>query len=100
MIDDIEDMIRAKKNILLFTSGKKEIEMHIEFLKRKFGNEVEIFPLHAELPHEEQKKLLQKRGDKPYIIVATNVAEESITIPYIDFVVDLATHKVSRYTHQ
>jgi|GEM_PF-4420192 len=48
-----------------------------------------IFPLHSEMPRSEQDKLLKKHGDKPYIIVSTNVAEESITIPYIDAVVDL-----------
>lgn len=36
---------------------------------------------------------------RPRIIVATNVAEESITIDYIDLVVDLGTHKVARYNH-
>ncbi|MBP9779722.1 ATP-dependent RNA helicase [Candidatus Gracilibacteria bacterium] len=100
MMNDIKEMIRAKKNILFFTSGKKEIQGFIELFKHEFGKEVDIFPLHSELPHAEQNMLLEKRGIKPYIIVATNVAEESVTIPYIDFVVDLATHKVSRYTYQ
>ncbi len=50
------------------------------------------------MPASEQNKLLTKNTDLPRIIVATNVAEESITIPYIDFVADLGTQKVLRYT--
>lgn len=42
---------------------------------------------------------LTKTTDRPRIIVCTNVAEESITIPYIDVVVDLGTHKVARYNN-
>lgn len=95
---DIEDAIQNKQNILLFAPGKKEIEDHIKALKTKFWDSVEILPLHAEMPASEQNKLLTKNTDLPRIIVATNVAEESITIPYIDFVADLGTQKVLRYT--
>lgn len=49
------------------------------------------------MPASEQNKLLIKTSDKPRIIVATNVAEESITIPYIDLIMDLGTQKVLRY---
>ena len=56
-----------------------------------------MFPLHAEMSAKEQNKLLTKDTDKSRIIVATNVAEESITIPYIDMVMDLGTQKVLRY---
>ena len=49
---------------------------------------------------EEQRALLTKdpNDTRPRIIVATNVAEESITIDYIDLVIDTATSKISRYT--
>ena len=98
LMADIEDAIQNKQNILLFAPGKKEIEDHIKALKTKFWDSVEILPLHAEMPASEQNKLLTKNTDLPRIIVATNVAEESITIPYIDFVADLGTQKVLRYT--
>lgn len=87
------------KNILFFVPGKKEIEQAIDLLKKRLGEDAEIFPLHAELPKEQQQALLNKITDKPRIIVCTNVAEESITIPYIHMVMDQATHKVARYNH-
>jgi HrpA-like RNA helicase len=93
----MSELVRAKKNILFFAPWKKEIEGHIEEFHKQFWGNVMIFPLHSEMPRSEQDKLLKKHGDKPYIIVSTNVAEESITIPYIDAVVDLWTHKVMRY---
>lgn len=99
--EKIASEYRQGKNILLFVPGKKEIESNIEALRDILGKNAQIFPLHAELPKDEQEFLLKKQdGDvQPRIIVATNVAEESITIDYIDLVVDLGTHKVARYNH-
>lgn len=93
----MRELVKAKKNILFFAPWKKEIDSHIEDFQREFSGSVLIFPLHSEMPRSEQDKLLRKDSDKPYIIVSTNVAEESITIPYIDAVIDLWTHKVIRY---
>lgn len=92
---------RWGKNILLFVPGKKEIESNIEVLRDILWKDAQIFPLHAELPKDAQEFLLKKQdGDMhPRIIVATNVAEESITIDYIDLVIDLGTHKVARNNH-
>lgn len=95
---DLENAVQAGQDILLFAPGKKEIENHIKVLKVAFGSAVEIFPLHAEMPTSEQNKLLTKQGNLPRIIVATDVAAESVTIPYLDFVADLAKQKVLRYT--
>ena len=97
--EDIAAEYRAWKNILFFVSGKKEIEDAITRLREILWSQASIFPLHAEMPKEEQDMLLKKDPADmwPRIIVATNVAEESITIPYIDVVIDLANHKVARY---
>ena len=88
--DIITSQYNQGKNILFFVPGKKEIDDNIALFRVTFGENAEIFPLHADLPKEEQQKLLTKLDNKkPRIIVCTNVAEESITIPYIDVVVDL-----------
>lgn len=79
--------------------GKKEIEIHEELLRKKLEKDAEIFPLHADLSKEEKEALLTTKSDKPRIIVATNVAEESVTVPYITVVADLGTHKVARYNN-
>lgn len=82
---------RAKNNesILAFVEWKKMIEATIEELKMHLSEDkFDIFPLHSELPIEEQNWLLNKNSDKTVVVVATNVAQESLTIPYMDWVVD------------
>lgn len=98
-IETIATHYKEGENILFFVPGKKEIDANIELLRKKLGKDAEILPLHADLPKEEQQKLLNKATDKPRIIVCTNVAEESITIPYIYLSMDLGTHKVARFNH-
>jgi HrpA-like RNA helicase len=56
-------------------------------LKKELPN-YNIYPLHSELPVIEQNKVMKREDDKPVIIVATNIAQESITIDYINAVVD------------
>ncbi len=84
---------KEKKNILLFVEWKKEIEWAIMSLKRQLWESALIFPLHSELSIEEQVKLLKKEHDDPIIVVSTNIAEESITLEYIDAVVDIGKEK-------
>lgn len=73
------------RNVLMFYPGKKEIYDAIE----KLNDSVDavILPLHSELTSEEQQKCFE-RYDKPKIIVATNIAQTSVTVPDIDAVVD------------
>lgn len=52
------------------------------------------------MPKSEQNILLTKKTNIPRIVVATNIAEESITIPYMHLVADLGTQKVLRYTRR
>jgi hypothetical protein len=100
-VDSIVSHYRNGHNILVFAPGKKEIENEIESLRTHLGPEAHIHPLHAEMSKADQDALLRKSPwDSPRIIVATNVAEESITIDYIDVVIDLASHKVARYNHR
>lgn len=88
-------------NILVFCKWKTEIEEMMSAISATFQKEYlnlevpEILPLHAELPVDYQQSLLKEPELwKSRIIVSTNVAEESITIPYIDVVVDLWESKV------
>jgi ATP-dependent helicase HrpA len=98
--DDLEVAIREKQNVIIFAPGKKEIETLIQELQEKFGRSAEIFPLHAEMSISEQNMLLTKTTTLPRIVVATNIAEESITIPYMYMVADFGTQKVLRYTRR
>ena len=87
-----------KKNILVFLPGLPEIErLHDEFRTnehmnsfRKFTPEFHI--LHSSLSMEEQK-LVFLQSDKTKVILATNIAESSITIPNVAFVIDFCLTK-------
>ncbi len=97
-MERITDEFRAGNNILFYVAGKKEIATHIQKFRDIFGADAQIFPLHAELSLADKDKVMKKDpGDtRPRLIIATNVAEEAITIDYLDLVIDLATNKVSR----
>lgn len=85
-------------NILLFLKGKREIDKvgHILFSLKNyltFDSEYELYPVFSELPTREQVKYLETFSRKRKIILATNIAEASITIPNINFVLDTGLSK-------
>lgn len=81
----IIDAVKDGKDVLAFKEGKKEIYDLIEDLKSNKLN-AEILPLHGELSYQEQNKCFAKY-DRPKVIVATNIAQTSITLD-VDVVVD------------
>lgn len=86
MVADVCDLVAEEKNVLVFLPGKTEIRMFQERLMDT-GINAEILPLHSKLPHEEQQKSM-KVYERPKVVLATNIAETSITIADIDAVVD------------
>ena len=84
---DVKDLLNKGKNVLVFQPGKREIEATINWLKGQDDLTAEILPLHSYLSSKEQD-LCFKGYDIPKCIVATNIAQTSITIPDIDAVVD------------
>ena len=79
---------RLPGDILIFMPGKNEINLTIENIILETGGEnLEIIPLHAELPPEEQDKIFQPSA-KRKVIVSTNIAETSVTIDGIVHVID------------
>ncbi|GGM77529.1 ATP-dependent helicase [Thermopolyspora flexuosa] len=84
-------------DILVFLSGEREIRDTAEALGRREG--VEILPLYARLSAAEQQRVFQPhRGRR--IVLATNVAETSLTVPGIKYVIDPGTARISRYSHR
>lgn len=83
----IGEMVAEGHNTLVFVPGKKQIEEIIEQLSKTLKKEAIVLPLHGELDSLEQKKCFESYS-VPKVIVATNVAQTSITIPDIDAVVD------------
>ncbi len=81
-----ELLLRRGMNVLLFEAGKREIADSVYKLKESRVG-AEIIPLHGELEPEEQAKAFRSYG-RPKCIVATNVAQTSVTVSDIDAVVD------------
>lgn len=78
---------QERKNTLVFLPGKNEIEQVVNRLRNEHGQDFEIVPLHGGLSKEEQSRAFSK-SSKPKIVVSTNVAQTSVTIPDIDAVID------------
>jgi ATP-dependent helicase HrpA len=89
-------------DILVFLSGEREIREASEYLKRsKLGSGqagTEILPLYARLSSAEQRRVFHP-GNTRRIILSTNVAETSLTVPGIRFVIDTGLARISRYSH-
>lgn len=83
---DVAELLRQGRNVLVFQPGKREIEETISALKQ-MKVEAEILPLHGQLEPAEQRRCFQAY-DRPKCVVSTNVAQTSVTIPDIDAVVD------------
>ncbi|MEO6096670.1 MAG: ATP-dependent RNA helicase HrpA [Fibrobacteria bacterium] len=90
---------RRPDNLLCFLPTEKEInELHRE-LERDLGRDFSILPLYSRLAPADQKKVFIE-GGRPKIILATNIAETSLTIPGIGYVVDTGLARISRYHAQ
>ena len=94
----------APGDILVFFSGEREIRDAAEALQariqsnRRLAN-TEILPLFARLSLQEQHKVFHP-GSRRRIVLATNVAETSLTVPGIKYVIDTGTARISRYSHR
>lgn len=86
-------------DVLIFQPGKAEIEACIRELQSIEG--LYVLPLHGELPDEEQDRVFAPAplGTRK-VAVATNVAETSVTVPGIVFVIDTGTEKIEEYDHR
>ena len=95
-IDLIYSRGEENGDILIFFASERQIRATLAFLqKQKFTN-TECLPLYGRLTHAEQLRIF-KKGSKRRIILTTNVAETSITVPGINYVIDLGTARISRY---
>jgi len=84
-------------DILVFLSGEREIREASEALSGRFAGSVEILPLYARLSNEEQSRIFEAH-ERRRIVLATNVAETSLTVPGIRYVIDPGLARISRYS--
>ncbi|MDE0693746.1 MAG: ATP-dependent RNA helicase HrpA [Gammaproteobacteria bacterium] len=87
------------RDVLVFQTGEREIFDTSHWLRRRFGDRFDILPLYARLPPKEQQRVFAP-GGRRRIVLATNVAETSITVPNIGFVVDPGLARISRYSYR
>jgi ATP-dependent helicase HrpA len=83
-------------DILIFLTGEREIRETAEALRKHHPPETEILPLYARLSADEQNKIFKPRNRRR-IVLATNVAETSLTVPGIRYVIDPGYARISRY---
>ena len=87
------------RDVLLFASGEREILDNARWLRKHLGNGWEVLPLYARLSANEQAKIF-RTSTKPRVVIATNVAETSLTVPNIGFVIDPGLARLSRYSYR
>lgn len=86
-------------DVLVFLPGEREIRDAAEHLRKHHPPGVEVVPLFARLSQAEQDRIFEPHSARR-IVLATNVAETSLTVPGIQFVVDAGTARVKRYSYR
>ncbi|MDQ3724086.1 MAG: DEAD/DEAH box helicase, partial [Actinomycetota bacterium] len=96
--DAVEELLDdAPGDVLVFLSGEREIRDTAEALAARLPPEVGVLPLYARLSPAEQQKVFKPHSERR-VVLATNVAETSLTVPGIGAVVDPGTARISRYS--
>lgn len=93
------DRLPDRGDILVFLSGEGEIYQVMEMLNKKQLPNTQVMPLFSRL-NWQQQQLIFKPSNKRKIILSTNIAETSITVSGIKYVIDLGTARVSRYNYR
>ena len=100
IVDAADELARlGNGDILVFLPGEREIREAAEALRKSpLRRNDEILPLFARLSNAEQHKIFHPGGGKRRIVLATNVAETSLTVPGIRYVIDTGLARVKRYS--
>ena len=96
-VDELQ--AEGRGDILIFMNGEREIRDTAEALQKQNLKHAEILPLFARLSAQEQNKIFHPSGLNR-IVLATNVAETSLTVPGIKYVIDPGTARISRYSYR
>ena len=100
VVDAVDELARiGPGDVLVFLPGEREIRDAAEALRKHHPPHVEILPLFARLSVQEQERVF-KVSNARRIVLATNVAETSLTVPGIRYVVDTGLARVKRYSYR
>ncbi len=98
IINGVEELSRlGTGDILVFLSGEREIRDTAEALNKQHWRHTEVVPLYARLSATEQNRIFQSHSGRR-IVLSTNVAETSLTVPGIRYVIDTGMARISRYS--
>jgi len=102
ILEAVDELYRdLRGDILIFLSGEHEIRETTESLRKSVHNaRYDVLPLYSKLSVAEQERVFKPTGNKPRIVLATNVAETSLTVPGIRCVIDSGHARISRYSHK
>ena len=99
-LQDIETGPQGRaRDVLVFQSGEREILETARFLRDALDERWDILPLYARLAARDQQRVFQP-GRRRRVVLATNVAETSITVPNIGYVIDPGQARISRYSYR
>ncbi|MBV8211319.1 MAG: ATP-dependent RNA helicase HrpA [Burkholderiaceae bacterium] len=100
IVDAVDELALAGRgDTLVFLPGEREIREAAEALRKHHPPGMELLPLYARLSAEEQERVFQS-GAARRIVLATNIAETSLTVPGIRYVVDSGLARVKRYSYR
>ena len=100
IVDAIDELARIDRgDVLVFLSGEREIRETAEHLHKHAMKLTEVLPLYARLSPAEQSRIFKSHQGRR-VVLATNVAETSLTVPGIRHVVDPGFARISRYSHR
>ncbi len=104
VVDAVDELARiGPGDVLVFFAGEREIREAATVLRGHHPPHTEILPLFARLSAEEQERVFKPASSSAYarrIVLATNVAETSLTVPGIRYVVDTGVARVKRYSYR
>lgn len=89
----------GRGDILVFLSSEREIRETQQALQKRQYRNTEVIPLYARLSASDQQKIFHPQGQRR-IVLSTNVAETSLTVPGIKYVIDTGLVRMSRYSHR
>jgi ATP-dependent helicase HrpA len=97
--DAVDELLGESRDgdVLVFLSGEREIRDTADALRGRLHDDVDVLPLYARLSNAEQQKVF-KSHSRRRVVLATNVAETSLTVPGIKYVVDTGLARMSRYS--
>ncbi len=98
VVNAVDELVQSERgDILVFLSGEREIREAAKALRHLSGRGIDVLPLYSRLSSAEQNRIFQPHQQRR-IVLATNVAETSVTVPGIRCVVDPGMARISRYS--